>query len=397
MDPLLKAFGSKWFPNRDTAIRYVEERDIPAFADLFKSNYGDGYLARDVYDGSWIKRSLYSDNVICLVLVEEEKVLATGSVILDYGDHNDKSAELARLAVHPVYARHGLGHRVIDALFKVAENSAEFAIAEARTVHDHAQDMMEMAFFPHIGFVPQLLHVVGKRESLALYAKLYSNGEFLRSATPPVVIPEVAPLAHFVLAGMKLKDEIEVVDAPIIKDDPSKYVVCPLEREHVAHLLKIPNGRVTDPLLFSNISLEQGYAFVRDKAKYLVALDSRQNPVGAIGYHFDENNQLVKGLELIASHNDVWPSLCRALIREAESLKAEVIPVDVSAYQPQLQRLLFSYGFRPVAYAPAMVFTGTERLDVIKMIKLNVPYAPGELSLTPGSREVVALIEANFH
>src|SRR2546429_7830291 len=106
MDPLLKALGSVTFPKRDPSIRYVEERDIPAIAELFKSNYGDGYLARDVYDGSWVKRSLYSDNVICLVLEEDEKVLATGSVILDYGDHNDKSAELARLAVQPVYARH---------------------------------------------------------------------------------------------------------------------------------------------------------------------------------------------------------------------------------------------------------------------------------------------------
>src|SRR2546428_4819952 len=125
MDPLLKALGSKVFLKRDTAIRYVEERDIPAIAELFRSNYGEGYLARDVYDGRWVKRSIYSDMVICLVLEEEGKVLATGSVVLDYGDHNDKSAELARLAVHPDYSRHGLGRRVIDELFKVAENTAE--------------------------------------------------------------------------------------------------------------------------------------------------------------------------------------------------------------------------------------------------------------------------------
>jgi len=43
-----------------------------------------------------------------------------------------------------------------------------------------------------------------------------------------------------------------------------------------------------------------------------------------------------------------------------------------------------------------MVFQGTERLDVIKMIKLNVPYDPGEMSLTPASKKVVALIEEGF-
>jgi len=396
MDPLLKALGSAVFPKRDLSIRFVEERDIPAFAELFRSNYGDGYLAHDVYDGTWVKRCIYSDMVICLVLEEEGKVLATGSVMLDYGDHNDKSAELARLAVHPDYAHHGLGHRVIDALFKVAENTAEFAIAEARTVHYHAQDMMEMAFFPHIGFVPQLLHVNGKRESLALYAKLYLNGAFLRSRDLPEIIPEVAPLAHFVLSGMNLKDEIRVVDATVINDDPSQYVVLPIERDHEGPLLRIPEGRVTDPLLFGNISLEQGFSIIRDKASYLVALDSQQNPAGTIGYHFDETSRLIKGLELIARHDDVWPSLCRALIQAGEELNADVMVVDVSAYQPRLQRLLFNYGFRPVAYAPAMVFHGTDRLDVIKMIKLNGPYDPGEMTLTPTSRKVVDLIEANF-
>jgi N-acetylglutamate synthase-like GNAT family acetyltransferase len=396
MDPLFKALGSKVFLKRDPAIRYVEERDIPAIAELFRSNYGEGYLARDVYDGRWVKRSIYSDMVICLVLEEEGKVLATGSVVLDYGDHNDKSAELARLAVHPDYSRHGLGRRVIDELFKVAENTAEFTFAEARTVHKHAQEMVETAFFPHIGFVPQLLHVGGKRESLALYAKLNLNGAFLRSQTPPQIIPDAAPLAHFVLAGMNLRDEIKVVDTTVINGEPSKYTMCPLTRDHVPHLLQIPEGRVTDPLLFGNISIEQGFAFVRDKASYLVALDSQQNPLGTIGYHFDETSRLIKGLELIARHNDVWPSLCRAFLQAGEELKAEVMTVDVSAYQPQLQRLLFGYGFRPVAYAPAMVFQGTERLDVIKMIKLNVPYDPGEMSLTPASKKVLALIEEGF-
>jgi hypothetical protein len=62
----------------------------------------------------------------------------------------------------------------------------------------------------------------------------------------------------------------------------------------------------------------------------------------------------------------------------------------------RIQRLLFDLGFRPVAYAPSMVFHATERLDVIKMIKLNVPYDPGEMSLAAAAKQMVSLVEANF-
>lgn len=130
------------------------------------------------------------------------------------------------------------------------------------------------------------------------------------------------------------------------------------------------------------MSIEQGFTFIRDKARYLVAFDERQNPVGTIGYQIDETNLLVKGIELIAESADVWSSLCRELIKAGEELGAEVLSVDISAYQPRLQRLFYDNGFRPVAYSPSMVFHGIERLDVIKMIKLNVPYDPGQMSLT---------------
>jgi GNAT superfamily N-acetyltransferase len=396
MDPLFKAYGSLLFDKRDRSIRYVEERDIPAIAELFRSNYGEGYIAPDVYDGSWVKRSIHSDLIICLVLEEDGRVLATGSVVLDYGDHNDKSCELGRLAVRPEYSGHGLGRRVIDALLKVAENTADFAIGEGRTAHQISQHLLEEGHFTHIGFIPHYFLIKNRREGLVQYARLHGNGRFLRSATPPEVIPEAAPLAHYVLAGINLRDEIKIVNESFIDDDSSNHVVCPLNRDHVGHLLRIPEGRLIDPLLFGNVSIEQGYAFIRDKAFYLVALDSQQNPVGAIGYHVDETNRLIKGVELIAKSENIWPALCRAFVHAGEELKSEVMTVDVSAYQPRLQRLLFGYGFRPVVYAPAMVFQGTERLDIIKMIKLNVPYDPGEMALTQASRNVVSMVEANF-
>ena len=75
---------------------------------------------------------------------------------------------------------------------------------------------------------------------------------------------------------------------------------------------------------------------------------------------------------------------------------AALIELNVSAYAPRLQRILHDLGFRPAAYAPAMVFRGTERLDVIKMVRLSVAYAPGEMALTEGAQIMRSLVETSF-
>lgn len=396
MDPLFKAYGSGLYPKRDLSIRYVEEKDIPAIAELFRLNYGDAYISRDVYDGTWVKHSIHSEQIICVVLESYGEVLATGSVILNCGDYNDKCGELARLVVHPAVTGRGLGSRMIDALFKIGSNTLEFAIGECRTAHTVSQEMFEEAEFPLIGFFPLFGICKGRRESAVLYARLQGDGVQLRSTAPPRVITEVVPIATTVLTEMGLKTELIEITDRVLPKESRNYSVRQIDRASSGPLLRIPHGRITNPLLFGNVSIEQGFTFIRDKARYVVAFDEQQNPVGTVGYQFDATNRLIRGIELIAETEDVWPTLCRALIQAGKEHGADVLSVDVSAYQPKLQRLLYNLGFRPAAYAPAMVFHATERLDVIKMIKLNVPYEPGELHLTEAAQKMVSLVEAAF-
>ena len=186
-------------------------------------------------------------NVSSLSWKRREGFLATGSVVLHYGDFNDKCGEMARLAVHRDSAGQGLGGRVIDALFKVAENTLEFALGEARTAHNITQEMLEDAGFALIGFVPQYFIVNGRREGLVLYAKLQGNGVFLRSEAAPSVISEAATLARFVLFAMNLNELLIVADEPLVRHDMAKYAVPPIDRSAIGPLLRIPTGRIIDP------------------------------------------------------------------------------------------------------------------------------------------------------
>ena len=65
--------------------------------------------------------------------------------------------------------------------------------------------------------------------------------------------------------------------------------------------------------------------------------------------------------------------------------------MDISAYSPQMQRTLDRLGFIPVAYCPSMVFRGSERLDVIRMAKLNFSPDVKNLKLTQMAQDMFKL------
>lgn len=381
------------FKFTDSAVRFIEEADAPAIAHLFKQNYGEGYIDPEVYDGTWVKHCVYNDNLIGLVIEEEKKVIATATLALDYGDYNDQIAEMGRFAVSPEHKGRGLGRRLNKALLEVAGDTIDFLFGTARTTHTYIQLLSERCGFSAVGFLPHYYQVQDQRESFIYYAILLGNGRELRSDKTPQIIPEIAPLAQYVLSEMKLPVAVNVVEECRPYTIEGTFTINLLDRTTLGKLARIKNGQLK-PLIFGNVSLEQGVLYIRRRdAKYLVATDEDKNPMGAIGYQVDRKNQIIRGIELMGQNNQLRGFLCEAFLREAEKLGAKGIEVNISAYDGRLQQTFYNYGFRPIVYAPAMVFHGNRRLDVIKMLKLNVPYNPGEMELTDPARKTVSIVE----
>lgn len=391
-------YGTSKFQFTDAAARHISEADIPSVINLFKLNYGDDYALPEFYDDQWVKRGIYSDHIIWLVLEEDGEVVASAACVLDYGDYNDQIGEIGRVVVHPERKGRGLGKRIVSALLDATDETVEFAFGEARTVHPLSQILFEKAEFVPIGFLPQAYSFGDARESFVLYAQLYCNGKMLRSEKLPEVIPEVAVLARHTLSALGFSDELNVKEGCDPYPVESLCTVQPMDRRSLARLLRIEHGRLVEPLLFGGLSLDQGISHIRRRnAVYLVAVDDKQHPRGAVGFQVDEPSQLVKGIELVADDEQLRGHLCSSLLRKAEEdLGAQVVEVNVSAYDARLQRSFADHGFHPAAYAPAMVFHGTHRLDVIKMLKLNVPYNPGAMTLTDSAQAVVSIVEQEF-
>lgn len=381
-------------PFSEYTIRLVRETDAPDVAAVFDSTYKGKYAYAEVSDGTWFKRAVYNDGIVCVVAEKDGKIVGTGSVLLDYGGYNDQIGELARLAVAPEHAGAGVGRLILDTLFEIVDEHVEFAVGESRTQNMFSQKMVEKAGCTHIGLLPHYFALEGRWESAVPYAKLFGTGRELRSAERPRIIPEVERLARHVLGEMRLPDNLIVEENCDPYESKDHCTIQQMERQALARLDHIEHGRLVEPLLFGSVSLAQGWSLIRRRGvEYRMAVDGAGQPVGAVGFQVNQTNRILKGVEMVGKERGVRGLLCHSLVDEAEASGERIVEVNVSAYDPRLQRTFYELGFRPVAYAPAMVFHKTERLDVVKMIKLNVPYEPGGMLLTEKAGEVVSIVE----
>lgn len=390
-------------------VRPIEERDILHVINLLKLNYGDDYPDPELYDEKWVRCAICNDNVHWRVAedIRNEEILASGAIKLDYGDYDDQLGIIGRLVAHPQRRAGGLlplGSNIVRDLVSEAEKKVECVVSDARTAIRTSQLMVEHAGLRAVGFLPHYKFFKKKPENLVVYTNLYGEGRMLRSEKLPQVIEEVAPLASHVLSAMNMPPALGIV-----KNCPpySQEFTCTFQnadRHSLAQLRQFDRGRLSDPVVFANVSSNYGVAVLADKKVYHKMAVNNQQLMGAFGYKFDENNQIFQITELVFNKAEIINPLCAEAVNIASEQEtqtadgitrtpARIIEVDLSAYDARIQQTFLNHGFRPVAYIPAMVFHNNSRLDLVKMIKLNIPYDSTEMDLTKSAKKVVSLVE----
>lgn len=377
-------------------IRPVCEEDIEAIIQLFRANYGDDYALPEFYDPQWVKRGIYSDHIIWLVIEDEGRVVASGACILNAGDYNDQIGEIGRLVVDPAAGGKGLGRSLLAALVDASDERVEFAFAEARTVHPKTQRICDRIGLAALGFLP-MIYQFGYRESLVLSGQLFGNGRTLRCSGEAVVIPEVLPLAQLSLKNLELDEAVAVQPNARPYPADAQFATAPLSGATMVRLLRIEHGRLVEPEVFSAMHVDLGYSQLRaSKSDYIVASEG-DHTLGAVGYQYEEHDKNVRITELLAEDDAVKGTLLRLAVAQAEAkYETEVVKCDVNAESPRIQQTLLNMGFLPAAYIPGMVFHQTHRPDVVKMMKLRVPWNLGPLELTEPSQEYYDVVAPAF-
>ncbi|MDH5725670.1 MAG: GNAT family N-acetyltransferase, partial [Nitrospira sp.] len=364
-------------------IREAREEDVGQIREIFLAVYGVDYPHRELYDELWLKRSVFTDDALILVAEDQDagRVVGTASVLFDFGAHSDLVGEFGRLAVHPDYRRMQVGKLLMDKRLEAIKNRLHVGLVVARTVHPYAQRISLAQGFIATGFLP-LKHFFRHRESFALLARYFADALTLRRNNPRI-IPEVYALANLVMSQPPFTPDFIVDEDSASYPTGGDYRLEQLQAEGYPALLRIERGRVRNREIFGPMRLDYGFFKLQARQTNYFLARSGGQIVGAVGYTMDSVEHIVRVFELIALADDVVRFLLAELERKCrEEMEIEYTEIDVSAYAPRMQRTLLELNFLPVAYVPAMVFYHVERLDIVKMVRLNKLQDLGPLGLT---------------
>ena len=378
-------------------IREAREEDVGQIREIFLAVYGADYPHHEVYDELWLKRSVFTDDALILVAEETDtgRVIGTASVLFDFGAHSDLVGEFGRLAVHPDYRRLQVGKLLMDKRLEAIQNRLHVGLVVARAVHPYAQKISLAQGFIPAGFLP-LKHFFRHRESFALLVRYFGDALALRR-NHPRIIPEAYALANLVMNHPPLTPDFIVDEDSAPYPAGGDYTIEQLQSEGYPALLRIERGRVRNREIFGPMRLDYGFFKLQARQTSYFLARSDGHIVGAVGYTMDPVEHTVRVFELISLADDVVRFLLVELERKCrEEMGIEYIEIDVSAYAPRMQRTLLELNFLPVAYVPAMVFYQVERLDIVKMVRLNTLYDLGPLGLTDPVQAVADVVMRGF-
>lgn len=379
-------------------VREANEADVDGIREVFVAIYGEHYPYGNFYDEWWLKRSIYSDDILLLVAEETatHRVYGTASVVFDVGAHSDLVGEFGRLAVHPDARGHGLGGQLMEARIAYIENRLHLGLVENRCTHPYSQRISRDAGFAPVGFLP-MKHCVGGQESISLWCRHFGQALRLRRNHPHIV-PEAATLAALAMDACGLpRDAIIDEEAPAYPPQGG-LTFEELDSEGLPSLLRIERGRVRNREIYGPIRLQYGFfRLTAKRATFLLAREAagvrRGAVAGAVGFIHDDQAGVVRIFELICHSDRAIRCMLAELMRRCrEEWNTRYVEVDVSAHAPRMQRTLVELGFLPAAYVPAMVFDQVERLDVIRMVQLLVPVDVGPVALTEEAQVYADLV-----
>ncbi len=378
-------------------VREAREEDVGQIREIFLAVYGQDYPHRELYDELWLKRSVFTDEALILVAEDESsgRVIGTASVLFDFGAHSDLVGEFGRLAVHPDYRRLQVGNLLMERRLEAIQHRLHVGLVVARTVHPYAQRISLAHGFIPTGFLP-LKHFFHHRESFALLARYFGDALCLRR-NHPRIIPEAHSLANLVMSHLPLPPDV-IVDEDAAPYPPGgDYTLEEMQAEGYPALLRIERGRVRNREIFGPMRLDYGFFKLQARQTRYFLARSAGHIVGAIGFTLDPVERTVRVFELIALADDVVRFLLCELERKCrEELGVEYLEIDVSAYAPRMQRTLLELNFLPVAYVPAMVFYQVERLDIVKMVRLNRLQDLGAMGLTEPVQALADVVMRGF-
>ncbi len=378
-------------------IRRAAAADAPKWLDLVQATLGAQYPVKAIYDPGWIASQLDVETG------QETWVAEVGgrlngsiSFLKPAGVSSNPVANLGRNLLRPESVADGSAEMLLRSVKDLTAQRNEMAIVRIAATDNAQQILFENLGFVCVGFQP-LKHMLQQRVGVLFY--VHGANSVLVTRTP---LSESLP--HVSELGAAVLEKLQIPNAMVVRDGASGYPLqCDLKVQE-ATMEDFQEGRVqaesSNPPAEVSGRFNFGLGLMRiPGSPAMRALLGQQDKktVAGLSYYFDEQDRCARVTGAFCSDDlSMGALLAHALRAVQEQLSAVYTEVDILATAPRLLKSAEQLGFVPVAYLPAF-FCGKGRFsDVVKMVKLNLPYSLESADFTADARSMVKLIDRNF-
>jgi hypothetical protein len=378
-------------------IRPATAADAAAWLELAKAALGEKYPAKDLFDLEWIAREL-SPGAISETWVAEENgsLRASVSFLGTEGAKTNPIANLGRLLFRPESLADGSAKSLLQGVNQLADQRGETVITRVSPLDNGHQTLFENLGYICVGYQP-IKHMLHKRTGMLFYVR-GANAVLVTRLPLSESLPQVAELAIATLENLRIVNPI------VVRDGASGY---PLQSD-----LKIAGATPAEyeawrtQALASNpphelsgrYNMGSGHMRLPPKQPVRAFLGQKDGKILAgLAYYFDEMDRCARLSEAYSCDDVSMGALFAHAAKAAqEQLGAVYVEADILATAPRLLKSAEQLGFVPVAYLPAFYCRAGSYADVVKLVKLNLPYSLDTAEFTTHAKSVVRIIDRNF-
>ncbi|HWD19606.1 MAG TPA: cyclic nucleotide-binding domain-containing protein [Verrucomicrobiae bacterium] len=378
-------------------IRPAAAPDAASWLELVRASFGDNYPAKEVYDLAWIESQLGPDAGTETWVVENDgRMQGAVSMLRAESSNANPVANIGRNLFRPEAFLDGSAAALLRHAADLALERKQMVVARVSATDNAQQIAFENLGFACVGFQP-LKHILRQRLGVLFYVQ--GANAVLATRTPlSESLPQVSEL------GMHALESLQIHNSLVVRDGASGY---PLQSDLKVHdgtqddfdLWRVQADAANPPVEVSG-RFNFGFGLLRlpFTAAVRAFLGQRdEKMVAGLAYYFDEHDKCVRLTESFCSDDlSIGALLAHAVKAVQEQFNAVYTEMDVLATAPRLLKSAEQLGFVPVAYLPAFFSKNDRNFDVVKMVKLNLPYSVETADFTAHARVTVEIIDRSF-
>jgi hypothetical protein len=379
-------------------IRRATPDDAVPWIDLLLATFGGDYVAREVYDPIWVATQ-FSPETGCETWVAERhgQLMASISILPPNWPNINPICNLGRVLIRPEAYDDGSAPALFDKMRHLATERNQTMVTRVVPTDNSQQLLLEQLGFVCAGYQP-IKHILGSRLATLFYTRpapaLLGDRQQVSES-----LSQVSELAITVLMLMGVPPPTLVRDGvtgyPLQSGDLRAEEV-PFEDYKFCRA----QLRQKNPTVEISGGFHLGLGLMRiessDPVRALLARNGGKTTAG-LAFYFDEHDRCARFVDSFSVDDASTGALFQqAIMLAQEQFQAVYVEVDILVSAPRLLKTAEQLGFVPVAYLPAFYSRGTVCDDVIKMVKINVPYAFEGGQLTTQASTIAAVVDRTF-